>query len=392
MSSRERVARRIATAAAYGGGGVGLLGGAAVGLVLTEVQLARRQLLRNGREDPPPLADGVYGAEYAAGAGAGPAAVPWRLAMLGDSTAAGMGVHRAPQTPGALLASGLAAVSERPVELHNVALSGAKSDDLERQVSMLLTEPGRAPAPDVCVIMIGANDITGRMAPAESVKHLSDAVARLRTAGCQVIVGTCPDLGSVEPVAQPLRWIARRLCRQLAAAQTIAVVELGGRTVSLGDLLGPEFAARPGELFGPDRYHPSAAGYVTAAMAVLPTLCAALGVWPEEERVEPLRREGYLPVERAATRAAAVGGTEVSAAGEESAERRSPWALLKRRRRRQLPAQPAEPDGADRDGTDGGGPDRNDPEKEGTDRKAPETDSTGRVADADREERQELSP
>ncbi|MFF2376338.1 SGNH/GDSL hydrolase family protein [Streptomyces xiamenensis] len=338
MSSRERVARRIATAAAYGGGGISLLGGAAVGLVLTEVQLARRQLLRNGREEPPPLADGVYGAEYASGPTAGPrAAVPWRLAMLGDSTAAGMGVHRPTQTPGALLASGLAAVSERPVELHNVALSGAKSDDLERQVSMLLTEPGRAPAPDVCVLMIGANDITGRMSPAESVKHLSQAVARLRTAGCQVIVGTCPDLGSVEPVAQPLRWIARRVCRQLAAAQTIAVVELGGRTVSLGDLLGPEFAAHPGELFGPDRYHPSAVGYATAAMAVLPTLCASLGVWPEEERVEARRREGYLPVERAAARAAAESGTEVSAAGEESAARRTPWALLKRRRRRQLP-------------------------------------------------------
>ncbi|MGP3971810.1 SGNH/GDSL hydrolase family protein [Streptomyces sp. 6N223] len=330
--SRARVARRIATAAAYGGGGISLLGGAAAGLLLTEVQYAKRRL-GGGGNDEPPVADGVYGTAFAATAGP-----PWRLALLGDSTAAGVGVHRVGQTPGALLASGLAAVSERIVELHCVALPGAKSDDLERQVSLLLTEPGRAPVPDVCVIMIGANDVTGRMPPARSVKHLAEAVTRLRTAGCQVIVGTCPDLGSVEPVGQPLRWLARRLCRQLAAAQTIAVVELGGRTVSLGALLGPEFAANPRELFGPDRYHPSAEGYATAAMAMLPTLCASLGVWPEEERrpgVPP--REQLLPVAHAAARAAAESGTEVAAA--HRGGRRTPWALLRRRRRRGLPEE-----------------------------------------------------
>ena len=56
------------------------------------------------------------------------------------------------------------------------------------------------------------------------------------------MVGTCPDLGTIRPIAQPLRAYARRLSRELAAAQTIAVVAAGGRTVSLGDLLGPEFA------------------------------------------------------------------------------------------------------------------------------------------------------
>jgi lysophospholipase L1-like esterase len=327
------VARRIATAAAYGGGGISLLGGAAAGLLLTEVQYTKRRLRGGGNDGEPPVADGVYGTAFAATPGP-----PWRLAMLGDSTAVGQGVHRAGQTPGAVLASGLAAVSERTVELHCVALSGAKSDDLERQVSLLLTEPGRAPTPDVCVIMIGANDVTGRVPPARSVKCLAEAVTRLRTAGCQVIVGTCPDLGSVEPVGQPLRWLARRLCRQLAAAQTIAVVELGGRTVSLGALLGPEFAANPRELFGPDRYHPSAEGYATASMAILPTLCASLGVWPEEERAPGVRpRERLLPVAHAAAQAAAEGGTEVAAAPRHG--RRTPWALLRRRRRRGLPEE-----------------------------------------------------
>lgn len=325
--SRARVARRIVAAAAYGGGGVGLIGGAALGLLLTEVHLAKR--IVGGSDDVPPRADGRYGSVFSHLTDE-PAI---RLGFLGDSTAAGQGVHRARQTPGALLASGLAAVAERPVTLMNVACPGAQSDDLARQAALLL-DVGTAP-PDVVVIMIGANDVTHRMPPAQSVRMLSDTVRRLREAGSEVVVGTCPDLGSVEPVYQPLRWVARRLSRQLAAAQTIAVVGLGGRTVSLGDLLGPEFAARPREMFGPDNFHPSAEGYATAAMAMLPTLCAALGVWPaEDERPDSRRGESVLPVAQAAVEAASEAGTEVTPAAPVGAGPRGRWALLKHRRRR----------------------------------------------------------
>jgi lysophospholipase L1-like esterase len=348
--SRARVARRIATAAVFGGGGIGLLGGAAAGLLLTEVRLAKR--LVGGSDDIPPRADGQYGAAFGRAG-----APPLRLGFLGDSTAAGQGVRRARETPGALLASGLAAVAERPVRLVNVAAPGARSGDLARQVDLLL-DPA-APPPDVVVIIIGANDVTHRMPPATSVRLLAEAVRALRAAGAQVVVGTCPDLGSVEPVYQPLRWLARRASRQLAAAQTIAVVGAGGRTVSLGDLLGPEFEARPRELFGPDSYHPSAEGYATAAMAVLPTLCASLGLWPEaDERPDARRGEGFLPVAQAAAEAASEGGTEVTAA-QPAAGPRGRWALLKRRRRRLLePEQAAgrrpEPHGEPEDGRRGG--------------------------------------
>lgn len=327
--SRARVARRIAAGAAYGGGGIGIAGAALVGLLVAEAQMARRHV-GNGTTNHVPNAEGLYGLSYDT-----PGEPPLRLLMLGDSTAAGQGVHRAGQTPGALLASGLAAVAERPVRLRNVALPGARSDDLERQVGLALADP--AELPDICVIMIGANDVTHRMPPTRSVRYLAAAVRRLRTAGAEVVVGTCPDLGTIEPVQQPLRWLARRASRQLAAAQTIGVVEQGGRTVSLGDLLGPEFAANPRELFGPDSYHPSAEGYATAAMAVLPTVCAALGLWPaEEERPDVTRREGILPVAKAAAEAASEAGTEVAAA-------RGPWAVLKRRRRRRVPESEPEP-------------------------------------------------
>ncbi|MEW1863931.1 SGNH/GDSL hydrolase family protein [Streptomyces sp. NPDC088194] len=340
MMSRARVARRIATAAAFGGGGISLLSGAAVGLLLTEARLAKRMV--GGSDDIPPRADGRYGSAFAHRTDE----APLRLGFLGDSTAAGQGVRRARETPGALLASGLAAVAERPVKLMNVALPGAQSDDLDRQVSLLLDST--LPPPDVAVIMIGANDVTRRMPLSTSVRLLSDAVRRLRDTGSQVVVGTCPDLGSVEPVYQPLRWLARRASRQLAAAQTIAVVDLGGRTVSLGDLLGPEFEARPRELFGPDNFHPSAEGYATAAMAILPTLCASLGLWPEaDERPDARRGEGFLPVAEAAAEAASEAGTEVAAAHAVSAGPRGRWALMKRRRRRLVEQEHPQDDSGD---------------------------------------------
>lgn len=340
--SRARVARRIAAGAAYGGGGIGLVGVAAVGVLLAEVQLAKRSV-GGGTAPVPPRGNGLYGLSFSR-------ENPLHLAVLGDSTAAGQGVHRAGQTPGALLASGLAAVAERPVEVRNIALPGAQSDDLERQVTRLLADRSRTP--DLCVVMIGANDVTHRMPATQSVRCLAAAVRRLRTAGAEVVVGTCPDLGTIEPVYQPLRWLARRASRQLAAAQTIVAVEQGARTVSLGDLLGPEFAANPREMFGADNYHPSAEGYATAAMAMLPTLCAALGLWPEGDALEADRHEDLLPVARAAATAASEAGTEVTGA-------RAPWALLKHRRRRRLPASEAgegAAQGAPAERAPGGGP------------------------------------
>jgi lysophospholipase L1-like esterase len=332
--SRVRVARRIATAAAYGGGGLGLLGVGLAGVLITESRLAIRAV--GILEGDAPKADGIYGDGFADPAL--DAEAPLVLAFLGDSTAAGLGVRRGRETPGALLAAGLASVAERRVQLVNVAVSGARSNDLPRQVRLAL-----AARPDIAVIMIGANDVTRHTPAAQAVRLLGEAVRDLRTLGCQVVVGTCPDLGTIKPVRPPLRWVARRVSRQLAAAQTIAVVEAGGRTVSLGSLLGPEFATRP-EMFASDRFHPSAQGYATAAMAILPSLCAALDLWPQEAEEEPARREAVLPMEVAAATAAGRSGTEVASASEGAGGRR--WALVKQRLRLGLPAW-AVPEAAD---------------------------------------------
>jgi lysophospholipase L1-like esterase len=234
-----------------------------------------------------------------------------------------------------LLAAGLAEVAERPVRLVRLAVSGAESRDLEAQVDRALLEH-----PDVAMIMIGANDVTARTKPSVSVRHLAQAVRRLRAAGCEVVVGTCPDLGTIRPIGQPLRLLARRWSREMAAAQTVAVVAAGGRTVSLGSLLGPSFASDR-TLFSVDEFHPSAAGYAAAAAAILPSVADALDLWPAapERGLRALRRETVRPVAQAAARAANRPGTEVQGAEVAGAQAgpRGPWALLRRRRPPELP-------------------------------------------------------
>ncbi|WP_019629989.1 SGNH/GDSL hydrolase family protein [Actinomadura atramentaria] len=319
MLLRALRARRIAAAAAYGGGGITAVGGLTVGLLVVEARMAKK-LIQATPSAPPPVADGLYGS--------GPGE-PLSFVMLGDSTAAGLGVHEPDETPAALLAAGLSAIAGRPVRLTNVALSGSRSAALPGQVEQAL-----AARPDVAVIMIGANDVTARVSPAESVGYLAAAVEKLREAGCQVVVGTCPDLGSVKPLWQPLRWVARNASRRLAAAQTIVVVERGGRSVSLGDLLGREFAADPLEMFSADRYHPSARGYAAAAAAVLPSMAAALDLEPEPEALpDPRRGMGVLPVYLAAAEAADEPGTEVAGTHVAGRDRgpRGRWATLLRR-------------------------------------------------------------
>jgi lysophospholipase L1-like esterase len=306
-------ARRLAMTAAFGGGGLGLLGAGIYGLLAGEATLARRAI--QPLEVGPPSANGRYfpDAPYLA-------TQPLRIAMLGDSSMVGYGVQTVTETPGALFGSGLAQLAGRPVDVVSAAEIGARSSDLGDQVEAALVAQAQ-----LAVILIGGNDVTHKIRPRVAVAQLERAVERLVGAGTQVVVGTCPDLGTIRPIPQPLRYLVRRWSRDLAAAQTVVTVEAGGRTVSLGDLLGAEFAANPAEMFSPDRFHPSAAGYARAVAAMLPSAAAALNVGPQAaEGPRADRGEGVRSLTDAAVAAAEAAGTEVAPAAVEGRSH-GPW-------------------------------------------------------------------
>jgi lysophospholipase L1-like esterase len=254
--------RRYGTLAAYVGAAATAAGALAAGLLSGQVLYARRTI--PGAQAPPPRCGGRYGREYDG--------EPVSLAVLGDSTAAGYGVHSRAQTPGALLATAVADHSRRTVLLTCPAAVGSPSAWLPAQAETIL-ETGGA---DLAVVFIGANDVTAGADEEQAVAYLAEAVRALRGAGAEVIVATCPDLGSIPPILPPLRWLVRRWSRALARAQRAAVEAEGAYTVPLGELLRPAFDADPKTMFGPDRFHPSVAGYRAAVDVVLPTVYAVL--------------------------------------------------------------------------------------------------------------------
>ena len=283
--------RRLLIAA--GGGGVAGVATGTYGLVATQARLARARV---GPVGTPFSLDGTYAPSAASPSGDdGPAL---RLAMVGDSGAAGLGAETPRDTPGAVLARGLAAATGRAVLLRSTAVVGARSADLAAQVDLLLEDAGGAP--DAVAVLIGANDVTHAVPPGVAAARLAAAVERLVQAGVVVVVGCCPALGAVRPVPQPTRSLIARWSARLARAQATAVREVGGVPVALGDLLGPAFAAHPERFFSADRFHPSSEGYLRTAQLLLPPLVAGLSGVAAAPQLDaaaaatPGRRAGWL--------------------------------------------------------------------------------------------------
>ncbi|HEY1570062.1 MAG TPA: SGNH/GDSL hydrolase family protein [Pseudonocardiaceae bacterium] len=288
--------------AAVVAGAVGGLSGAAYGLLSEQARRARTVI---GRPEHPPLnADGVYLPDRTGPHPFGTGPDPLRFGVIGDSSAAGLGVDLPSQLPGTLLAAGLAEEAGRAVLLTTYAISGSTTRDLPDQVDRALADP-----PAVALVIIGANDVTDRLSVHDSARLLGVQLARLRDAGVHAVVGTCPDLGAIRPIPQPLRAVARAWSLLLARAQRVAVEKAGCVPVSLAALLSPEFFARPDDLFSPDRFHPNAAGYEAAASVLLAPVCMAAAVWTPE-RAARSQQEQAERVTRAAIAAEAAEAAE----------------------------------------------------------------------------------
>ncbi|MEU4421899.1 SGNH/GDSL hydrolase family protein [Actinoplanes sp. NPDC024001] len=201
-------------------------------------------------------------------------APPLRLVLLGDSAAVGVGVEWLSETVGGqlarLLADGTPESGQRHVLLSSVGVAGSRSSDLATQVARALL----GDRPDVAVILIGAYDAASGRSPEDAAGHLGQAVRRLRSAGVQVVVGTCPDLGAARSLAPPLRQIAGLVGRRMAKAQAKVVTDAGGVVVDLAAETGAVFRADAGTLCY-DGFHPSADGYRVWAHALYPAVAKA---------------------------------------------------------------------------------------------------------------------
>ncbi len=257
-----------ARGAAWAGGALAGAAAAGLGVLVAQGRQAKRRI---GRQRwVPPYQDGRLGPVRGTSI---------RLAILGDSAAAGLGADDAADTVSGVLARGIIAATGRPVTVTNHAVVGAQSADLDRQVTRCLTA-----RPHVAVIIVGANDVTHLTPRPVAARRLKAAMQRLTDAGCAVVIGTCPDLGTIRPVGPPLRHVARRMSRALAESQRRAALQVGATPVSLHGLLGAEFEANAEALFSPDSFHPSGLGYRRIGLVLLPAVLESLGVQPEAGR------------------------------------------------------------------------------------------------------------
>ena len=259
----------IGTGTLLGGAAVvgGALGVGARAMLRRQAAVARGLIGKPLGEDAP-VADRVFKKSYGRRV---------ELVVLGDSIAAGLGAELPDKTLGARLAKGIAKQAHRSVRLTTLARVGSETSGLADQLAMLPADV----RPDVAVIVVGGNDVTHRVPVADSVRQLVACIDGLQELGCAVVVGTCPDLGALRPVPQPLRALGSRASRQLANAQRDAALQRGARAVSLAHVVGPFFITNPDEMFSLDRFHPSAHGYKRTAKAILPSVLAAIGVRDE---------------------------------------------------------------------------------------------------------------
>lgn len=213
---------------------------------------------------------------------------PVRLVLLGESTAAGVGVADHRDGLAGQLAAELARRTGRGVRWEVHGRTGRNARQVRAEQATVLAPDD---LPTVVVLAIGVNDVLEARRPTPFAADLARlaATVRERLGEVPVLFAGMAPLGSFRSLPQPMRWVLGWWARLLAQAAT-SVPDLRYVTV-LVELPGDGLA------LAEDGFHPSAAGYRTWAHhlgAPLAELLPAYGS-PEEDtdRPEPgLRSHG----------------------------------------------------------------------------------------------------
>ena len=202
-------------------------------------------------------------------------AEPFRLWVLGDSTAAGLGAADEASTLPALIAQRVADATGRRVAVTGLGVSGARTDTVTNaQVPQL---PGDEV--DAVVVVVGANDVTHVTPPwaigPRTQQMLSAVVAQT---GAPVVLGGIPRFSGIDAVLEPLRSITDRYAAVLRRRQRLAAEAVAGEPsaityVNIAVEASPRFRGVP-ESMSSDGFHPSSVGYGYWADALAPPVVA----------------------------------------------------------------------------------------------------------------------
>jgi lysophospholipase L1-like esterase len=180
-----------------------------------------------------------------------------RLLVVGESTAAGVGVADLRDALPRQLAVALAARRQCNVKWSMSARTGATASFTARELA-----PVAPIGQDIAVVMVGVNDalrFTSRPTWRTHIDQLINELEQHMRPSGQVLLAGLPDLGRFGTFPQPLRVVlglhARALDHDL---RTIAGRRAGVTYLAMPPVSSPE-------LFAEDRFHPNAAAYQVLA-------------------------------------------------------------------------------------------------------------------------------
>lgn len=241
------------------------------------------QFLRLRRMEFLPKHPGFYVHHVALPAGgAAEGAARLRLVVLGDSTTAGVGVHRAEDSLPYLLAQRLADARRRPVQVTSYGWAGARVADLVRHQLPRALQPLRAtetepylPGADAVAVVIGANDATHRTPPWRYQADLRTVLTGIREAAPQadVVLAGIPAFRGALRNAEPLIFLTDQYARLLRPISRAEAVRSGTAFANLARDVPPRLIGRADAL-SVDRFHPSAIGYAAWAGVIAEALLA----------------------------------------------------------------------------------------------------------------------
>ncbi|HJP72251.1 MAG TPA: SGNH/GDSL hydrolase family protein [Candidatus Limnocylindria bacterium] len=261
---------------------IGRLIGTAIGAFAGLVAI---QLMRLRRMEFLPGHPGFYINHVVRPAGAQAGGARLRLVVLGDSTTAGVGVDRPQDSLPFRLAHRIADQERRDVHVVSYGWAGARVADLVRQQLPRALQPLRAsesepflPGADVVAVVIGSNDATHRTTPGRFRADLRATLSGIRAAapGARVVLAGIPAFRGALRGVEPLIFLTDQYARLLRPIGRSEAARLGVAYADLASEL-PERLRGQTDIFSPDRFHPSAAGYAAWADVIADALTTTPG-------------------------------------------------------------------------------------------------------------------
>jgi lysophospholipase L1-like esterase len=181
------------------------------------------------------------------------AGAPLRLLVVGESTVAGVGAPDHAHALTGQIAAALATRTGRTVHWRAVGKIGATADVARTR---LIPEVPQGPV-DIIVLALGVNDVLRLHGPGQWTRDLTHLISDLRerVGAAPIVLASVPPMGRFPAFPQPLRSVLgfRATALDRAARRCAATLVRVAHS--------PPHLDPAGDMFGPDRFHPSIQGY-----------------------------------------------------------------------------------------------------------------------------------